>query len=330
VGRELTFADAKIIELVKEHFIPVAADDWFQRRRQDAEGEFFRKVADQGPRKGEGGSTRQGIYAFTADGKLLQYRNHQDPSVMRGFLLTALKAWDNIPPAQRAKGAMRVPDLTKLDARFAPALPKDALIVNMHARILERTDDFFCHGTCAFPGGQRASHDHLWIRADEWQALLAKDARKGQHVAVPAKLLYRVARYHLVDNTRGEPPMWARRDVRNAEMKLIVEEVTAGEVRLKLTGAMLLATDADPKAAKRGYDVSLLGEIRYEPVKGKITRLNLVALGEHWGAGPYTGGARPGRSPFGVAFELADPSRAANQVPPQAIREGGAYYDADR
>ena len=330
MGRELTFADAKIIELVNEHFIAVAADDWFQRRRQDAEGEFFRKVADQGPRKGQGGSTRQGIYAFTADGKLLQYRNHQDPDVMRAFLLTALKEWDKIPPAQRAKGAIEVPDLNKLDARYAPTLPKDALIVNVYARILDRRDDFFCHGSCKFPGGQRASHDHLWIRADEWQALRSKDAKKGQDVAFPVALMYRMARYHLVDNTRGEPPMWARRDVRNAEVKLVVEEVTAREVRIKLTGAVLLASDADPKAAKRGYDVSLFGEIRYEPGQRRIMKFSVVALGEHWGEGTFTGSARPGRNPFGVAFELADPSRAADRVPPQGIREGGDYFKAER
>ena len=39
MGRELTFADAKIIDLVNKNFVPVAMDDWFQRRRQDAEGE---------------------------------------------------------------------------------------------------------------------------------------------------------------------------------------------------------------------------------------------------------------------------------------------------
>jgi hypothetical protein len=142
--------------------------------------------------------------------------------------------------------------------------------------------------------------------------------------------MYRLARYHLIDNTRGEPPMWARGDVRKAEVKIVVEEVTASEVRIKLTGAILLASDADPKAAKRGYDVSLLGEIRYNPVQLKITKLNVVALGEHWGEGTFTGGARPGRNPFGVAFELADPSRAADRVPPQGIRNGGAYYDAHR
>jgi len=142
--------------------------------------------------------------------------------------------------------------------------------------------------------------------------------------------MYRMARYHLVDNTRGEPPMWARRDVRNAEVKLVVEEVTAREARIKLTGAILLASDANPKAAKRGYDVSLFGEIRYEPVQRRITRFSVVALGEHWGEGTFTGSARPGRHPFGVAFELADPSRAADRVPPQGIRDGGDYFKAER
>src|SRR5947207_560426 len=198
--------------MAQEEFVPVAADDWYQRRRQDAEGEFFRKVADQGPRKGQGGSTRQGIYAFTAEGKLLQYRNNQDPNVMRAFLQSALKAWKNLPAEQRKKGAVEVADVAKVDSRYAPTLPKDALIVNTYTRILDRTDDFFCQGTCKFPGGQRAAHDHLWIKANEWQALVPKDAKKGQEIAVPANLVYRIARYHLVDNTRGEPPMWTRRD----------------------------------------------------------------------------------------------------------------------
>ena len=38
------------------------------------------------PRKGKGGSTRQGMYIFTPSGKLLTYRNHHEPEVMRGEL----------------------------------------------------------------------------------------------------------------------------------------------------------------------------------------------------------------------------------------------------
>ena len=330
MGRELTFADAKIIEIVNKNFVPVAMDDWFQRRRQDAEGDFFRKVADQGPRKGQGGGTRQGIYAFTADGKLLQYRNSQDPEVMRAFLLSALKSWGSLSQADRNAAKVAVPELKKIDPRYVPTLTKDTLIVNVHARILEKENDFFCHGTCKFPGGQRASHDHMWIRESEWQTLLPKDPKVGQEIEIPANLIYRLARFHLIDNTRGEPPMWARNEVRKASLKLFVSDITKEEVRLKLTGAILLATDADEKNAKRGYDASMLGEICYEPSKRKIIKFNAVVLGEHWGEGTYTGGSRPGRAPFGIAFELADPAKPADRVPPQAIRESAGYYEASK
>ncbi len=329
MGRELTFANPKIIELVRDFFVPVAMDDWYQRRRKDQEGDFFRRVANQGPRKDPNG-TRQGIYALTADGRLLNYRNAQDPAVMRRFLDDALTAWRDLPPAERTKGAMKVEALTALDNRFAPTLPPGAIIVNTYARILDRQEGFFCHGTCKFPGGQRASHDHLWIRADEWQPLLPLDAKQGQEVSIPIKLRYRIARFSLVDNTRGEPPMWTPPEVRKENLKLIVEEVTASEVRLKLTGGYLLYTSANEKTAKRGYDAAIQGDIRYDLAKRVLTKFSVVALGDHWGEGQYTGGARPGRTPLGVAFELGDPNRPADRVAPQFMREGGNYWNAER
>src|SRR5262245_33817025 len=102
--------------MAKEDFVPVAADDWYQRRRQDAEGEFFRKVSNQSPRKNAGSSTRQGIYMFTAEGHLLGFRNHRDPSVMRSVLQQALKEWRKLPAEQRKPGAVKVDDLGKPDA----------------------------------------------------------------------------------------------------------------------------------------------------------------------------------------------------------------------
>ena len=63
-GRVFAFADAEIIRLAKTRFVPACADDWYQRRRSDATGEFWKKVYKQGPRKNES-STHQGIYIFT-------------------------------------------------------------------------------------------------------------------------------------------------------------------------------------------------------------------------------------------------------------------------
>ena len=67
-----------------------------------------------------------------------------------------------------------------------------------------------------------------------------------------------------------------------------------------------------------------------DPKTKKITRFDLVAIGDHWGEGRYTGGARSGKKPMGVAFELADGSQPGDEVPPQGISWEQGYYEANR
>src|SRR5207248_2491544 len=99
---------------------------------------------------------------------------------------------------------------------------------------------------------------------------------------------------------------------------------------LRLDGSALLATDAEAARSERGFDARLLGYLEYDRSKKAIARWDVVAVGEHWGNGPYTRGARPGRTPLGVAFELARGSSAADQVPPQAARELQEYFGRGR
>jgi hypothetical protein len=326
----LTFADPEVIRMAREEFIPVAADDWYQRRRNDAEGEFFRKVADQGPRKGAGGSTRQGVYALTAGGKLLAYRNHHDPLVMRSVLAQALRAWRKLPEDQRKPGAVKVTDAGKADAAYDRAPPAGALIVSVYTRILDKTPaGEFCAGSCQVPGGDRSARDHLWLTEAEWKALLPASPRQGAKVAVPAALAHRLARFHLLDNTRGEPPAWRRQEVRSLKIGLTLAEVSDTAVTLRLEGSALLATAADPPRAARGYDARLLGWLRYDRKKRVFDRFNVVAVGEHWGESALTRRARPGRTPLGVAFELSR-GEPADRVPPQGSRWLAGYLHADR
>jgi hypothetical protein len=111
---------------------------------------------------------------------------------------------------------------------------------------------------------------------------------------------------------------------------LTIEEVTPAVVRLRLDGAALLATSEDAAKADRGFDVRLLGYIRYDREKQVLDRLEIVAVGNHWGEGTYTRRARPGQMPLGVAFELADGRSAADRVPPQAARNLNDYFGRDR
>ncbi len=331
MGRESIFANEEVIELINERFVPVAADDWYQRRRDDAVGKFFVGVANQGPRKGEGGNTRQGIYCFTASGKLLAYRNHHDAGVMLDEFRRALDKFAKLPPEDREPGAVEVPPLddAKLDQRYARKLPTGAIAVRVFARALERDADGKCR-TCAAESGKPSygllsSLDHLWIMPDEWRALAPRGAKVGDEFAVPAAVAQRIARYHLIDNTRGEPAMWRREEVRKNAMTLTVIEATATALKLRLDGEVLLSTDAEAEKAKRGYDARLLGHIELDRAKPAVQRFDIVALGDHWGESTYTRGARPGRTPFGIAFELADGKQAADAVPPQASREIGGY-----
>ena len=311
--------------MATELYVPVAGDDWYQRRRDDPEGAFFKKVADQGPRRGEGG-TRQGIYMFTASGKLLAFKNHQNPEVMREVLRQGLAAWRNLPAAERRPGAVRVEELAHPDPRYTRTPPEGGLIVNVYTRILDRdAKDGYCRGSCGFPGGDAAARDHLWLTKADWQGLIPGEAKKGEEHPLPARLAERILRFHLVDNTRGEPSFWRREEIRDQKLTLTVEEATDQVVRLRLAGKALLATAASPTRAERGYEVELQGVIHYDVTKDAIDRFTVVAVGDHWGRGEWTGEPRLGRKPLGIVFELSPGDKPADRVPPEGARDLGSY-----
>jgi hypothetical protein len=196
-------------------------------------------------------------------------------------------------------------------------------------RILEREGDRYVKGTCDFQGGDRAARDHVWLTKEEWRSLVPAAPRKGQVVPMPAALTRRLVRFHLLDNTRGEPAYWRADEVRKASLTWVVTAVTDAEVTMELTGAALLSTDEAPEKAKRGYDVALRGHLRYDRASKAITRLDLLALGDHWGRSALTPGDRAGRRPLGIAFELVTGTAPADLVPPQAAREGAGYFRAE-
>jgi hypothetical protein len=330
-GRALAFSDPEILRLAREEYVPVACDDWYQRRREDDEGRFFRSVADQGPQRGAGGATRQGIYCLTASGKLLAFKNAQDANVMREALRQGLEKWRRLPASERRPGAYKYPDLEQPDARYVRTPPPGGLVVSVYTRILDHDEkDRLCRGTCSFTGGDQAARDHLWLTKAEWQGLLPAGAKKGDRFPMPRPLADRLLRYHLVDNTRGEPDFWRPEDVRKAELTWTVEEATPASLRLRLDGSAVLATDADPDRARRGYDVRLLGYLHFDREKGVVDRFDLLAVGDHWGVSTFTPGARPGRKPLGVAMELRRGNDPADLLPPQGARELRAYLGTQR
>lgn len=323
VGRASAFADPDIIKMCQNDFIPVSGDDWYQRRRKDKEGEFFRKLAAD---SGKQGHTLQGIYLFTADGTPLAYKNsNHSAEFTREMMRQALMQFAKLPAAKRKPGVAKIEDEGELDANYSRTPPKDGIILTAYTRILDFKNGEYRKGTCEATGGEKAARDHVWITKDEAKSLVPAKAVVGFRYVMPAKIADRLTRYHLIDNTRGEPILWQPSDVRLQRMTLVVANATADAVELRLQGEVLLSTDADTAKAERGYEVRLAGTLCYRPTKETFDCFDITAVGTHWGDHPHNSPARPGKSLLGQSFELAS-DRPGDRVPPQGIRDKEGYW----
>ncbi len=279
-------SNPEVVELMKSKFVPLAVDQHDHRRRKDAEGELFEKVLAQAGRGLDGYS--QGFYIFTPGGKLLEFSNTTSGEHVKRMLESALRKFD---PA----GDAPVPEAGGTDGRFAYPIPEGGLVVEVTAKVLGGYDDAARESQKIYQSS--LGRDHLWLRKDEAEALA-----RGE---LPEGVKARLARYHLVDNTRGEPPFWRADEVRRLELKL-----EAG----RLSGAVHLET----AKGDRGYQAEVRGS--FEAKDGKVVRLDAVAKGEFWGEGTYTRGAPKGRFPFAVAFRLIEPKDEADKAPPGGAR----------
>ncbi len=286
LDRESTFADPTIVKLLQTRFIPVAIDQAYQRRQKDNEGRFYQKIANQGPRK-IGRGTTQGLYTADAAGTLLAFTNNRGAQRVQRMLQTALQKHQPVKVAAITKGLP--------DARYNPQPPEGGLVVRVTSKILSGYEEPENEFRRIFQTS--LGRDNLWIRADEHTKLA-----KGQ---LPKSLLKRLARYHLVDNTRGEPTMWRENEIEKLEGKIINGQLRA-TVQLKTA------------KGDRGYHTQLLGKLEIK--NGRVTRLDLVAKGQFWGEGTYTRNAPKGKFPLAIAFTLADGKDAADNIPPQGSR----------
>jgi hypothetical protein len=234
---------------------------------------------------------------------------------MRQVFKDGLKKWDALPESRRKPGAVQVGDPGKVDAKYTRTLPPGGLVVRVNTRSLELKDGKYARLTnCPTKGGERSARDFLWLTAAEVKQFAPAGMRPGRSFPVPAAVAQRIARFHLVDNTQGEPGYWKPEEVRQTRLTLTAESVTADAVDLRLDGTALLANHADPAKATKGFDARLRGQLRYAPAKQAFERFDVAVVADRWSEG------QP-KAPIGIVFERADPDKPANRVPPQGARE---------
>lgn len=290
--------------MLKEDFVPVAIDQWYQRRQKDAEGEFYRKVASQGPRN-DFQQTTQGHYTCSPEGKLFGFTSyHVGADRTRKMMQEALEKFD---PASVA--GLKVNSDVKLDPKYDRAPPKNGLHLRVFAKVLSGYES-------PDKPWKQAMHDSVgrdnaWFRSAERTEIVRWIETGGEF---PKKLLVRLARFSLNDNTRGEPDRWTTAQVRSAKLVIDSNGVMRGKVHL------------ETENGKRGYIAQLTGVARVD--EAKISRFDLVAEGQFWGTSRFTHGAPKGKFPLAVAFEIADGTDNADSIAPHGGKgwmEG--YYE---
>ncbi len=280
--------------MLKSDFIPVAIDQWYHRRQQDSEGEFYRKIAAQSPRN-DFNLTTQGRFICSPDGQLLGYNNNRGPERISRLMKDALAAFE-----PDALGSVKRIESETLDPKYSVKPPKNGLILRVHSKVLggyEPAEDW----TAVFQ--QAIGRDNLWLTAEEKAELVRRIQQGGD---IPEKIAQRIARFHLIDNTRGEPPRWQSDEIKTLRLRVDRE----GNLR----GRVLLET----KDGKRGYEANLLGVAKV--TDDELVQFDLVSKGEFWGTGPYTGFAPKGRFPFAVAFRIADGTDPADAIAPHGTK----------
>jgi hypothetical protein len=326
LGRALGFSDPEVIRIVKENFIPVVGDDWYQRRRKDEIGKFFRGVVDQTWKAGNwepgGGNNRQGIYCSTPSGRMLTEMKNvgSNPQELRRLLQNGANAWSRLPAEERKPGAVAVGEVS-FDAGYHRPVPAGALVLRQYQRGLKREGgtlaphDFKFHEAPVW-----AQRDRAWVLPNEWKALVPATPTPGAAVEIPASLQKRLFRYHFVEALVGEPGTWSPEQIRTSALKLRVDSVAASSVRLHLEGSVFLSTEPNAAASRCGLEGNLVGVLTYDRLKGSFDRFDLVLVADCWGAlNAHNAVSREGRNPVGFAFELGT-GADVDRVPPQAAR----------
>lgn len=345
MSRALTFWNDEKIELIRKNFVAASVPTW-TCRLPGPEGDFLR-----GAGIGKQWVTSSGyMNCVSASGKLLGRAPCAE--VLENFL--------ELPESERKPGAVPVPDLKQSEA-VIPAPPEGGIVLRVHARFLSRsTDGQLRHAQASdFPLMRdkpnvvrnwqkflQPNTEYMWLTRAEWQSLVPANPAIGQKVVVASVISERMARFHLTPQraTTSEGGIISRRSVKTAQLELVVEAASAEHIHMNLRGFVHWGSDYDASKAttpdgplRQGFDTPLHGRLEYDRKKQAFTRIDIVAPGHVWGRWGDANGRsmyveRPGRVPFGFAFELATGSSPSDRIPPggngRYVSDSTGYFSA--
>jgi hypothetical protein len=303
-----------VIELT-EQFIPSTDEVYRLQRGRDPECVFFQDMANHGHYGGQPDSTRQGIYVCAPSGKFLSSINSNDPDRVLEMMRAGLQAWENLAGEERWLSAESA---IKPQHRWEDSFPSDGLIVNVISRDLPAQCDPLA------PCEVKWNQDYIWYSKEEARQWLGTDPQLGDVHQLPDELVARLARFHFVDNVKGQTSRFSRTGVKESQITTEVVERTGKLVRLKVSGLTTGVAGEGWWQSSNGVVTRVLGQATFDLEQGAFVQFELVALGRRWGYTRHNSRSRDSQSgPLGYVLRLAAPN--APHVAPASI----ADYDAN-
>jgi hypothetical protein len=316
-GRASVWSDERVIERAGV-FVAAADETWRLQRGSDPECRHFQAMADQG-HYGGGGGTRQGIYLCAPSGKLLASINSLNAQAVLDTLERGLAAWEALPDEQRW---LSPEDRIEPEHRWEFSYPARGLVLTSVNRDLPADGD---------PNAEPArpsNRDHVWFAPDEARRWLPANPRPGAVHRLPAPLVERLARFHLVDNVRGQTLPFAREEVDGSWVQSEVVGRDGDRVHLRLSGTLRAVAEGPwlmgsndwtpPREYPRGIETGLLGTATFDLGRQAFTAFEAVALGRRWGSGWLNGRRAEEAGPIGFVLSLS-PDTPAERVPPAFV-----------
>lgn len=269
------------------------------------------------------------LYVIAADGKAVEGGKGSVADILRGKLVRFAEM-----PATQRRPAIGEPVAGKattfLNKNYRIAPPPGGLVLTGYWQYLRRLDNGqlgrlelpvekfkvtdFGQTWCPFNYNYATPGvGWMWIAAHEWKALVPADPKKGDTIAIPQALRQRLLLYPPWEGGWNSPD-----SIRADSLVASIEDVSAREVRLRIHGAVLLTEESSrplfhvykPKSQtklpepyqSKALDARVEGVLVYDRMAAKITRFDVVGLGDTWGM--VLGGLMYTRWPVGFAYEL--------------------------
>ena len=294
-----------MIKRLSSEFIPVVGNTHeLQSGRSPARDWFMATVAKVKPQVNEG-QTAQGFYVVAPDGAAYVFNNNRSVDRVLQAMDKAIVDYKANPPAK-----VDISDQLR-NASFGVRVPSDASVLRIFARV--RPLPLGCDSS-----NENVARDHIWVTAEEGKTM----ALSGN---VPETLALRLARFHFVDNVRGEPDHWGLSDVRELAFTLKRQIEVDGIVTSSLTGHFEMRNEP----LDRGLTGTIEGEAAIDKKSGSIKRFVAYCEAQAWGHSTYTPNPPAGKFPMVFAMLLAT-DKISREVPPQAVFYGNEYLSSKR